>query len=229
MVVLCLGLSAEIEGRAGRRRQLRGGRRQGRPRADGPAEARCWRPSSRSASRRCWCMIAGSALDLAWAHEQPGRRRDPAGLVPGRGRGRRAGRHPVRRRQPGRPPAGDVPAIDRRRARLQELRDEGPHLPLPRARRRCTRSATACRTRASPTATSPRPRRASPPANACASPPPSRTSARAPATRWCSSTSPTSRRRAPSRTTACAASIASTLGPGESRRVSFTSARAIWR
>ena len=99
------------------------------------------------------CVLAGSALDLTWAQDHVAG--DRLRLVPGR-RGRHgARRRAVRRRVAGRAAADHVPAVDGRRPRLRELRDEGAHLPLRREDAALSRSATACRTRASPTATSP--------------------------------------------------------------------------
>ena len=103
-------------------------------------------------------LLNGSALVDRLG--RPERARDRRGLVRRAGRGHRGRRRALRQREPGRPPAPHLLPLARPASALRRLRDEGPHLPLLHRRSRSTPSATASATRASPTRSSPCPKKA---------------------------------------------------------------------
>ena len=187
VVVLCLGLSRRHRGRARRRRQLGGGRRQDRPRAARAAAAAAG--DDRRARQADGAVRAGGQR----AGPDAGRRTTCRAIVyawyPGGEGGAALADVLFGDVIAGRAAADHLPALARRRPRLQELRDEGAHLPLPR-------EAAALPLRLRPVVHAlrlPRHRRVAARASAPATP--STVSAtvenvgkRAPATRSCSST-----------------------------------------
>ena len=129
VVVLCLGLSADIEGEQGDA---------GNSEAAGDKidlklpglQQRLLEMIVALGKPTVLCVLAGSALDLTWAQDHVAG--DRLRLVPRRRGRQRAGRRAVRRRVAGGAAADHVPAFDGRRPLLRQLRDEGADLPLRR-------------------------------------------------------------------------------------------------
>ena len=90
-------------------------------------------------------LTTGSALAIDWAQAAPAG--DPGGVVSRPARRQCGGGRAVRRRQPGRTPAGNVLQGGREAAGVRRLRHAGAHLSLLRAASRCIRSGMGCRTR----------------------------------------------------------------------------------